>query len=263
MIQKYRLYITTIVTLLSILSCGNTSQKIDSRVDKSNQAKKNVSIGDFTSSPLFDDAMLKNLTYNEGKFSFDVASESYILGSQTPDAESKMCANSGKGQHIHLIVNDKPYIAKYVSEFDHEINDGKHYLLAFLSRSYHESIKQPNARIAQKVTIKNSTITESSNIDDSMLFYSRPKGTYVGKDTEKVMLDYYLLNPKQGQYVTANVNGEDMDIKKWKPYFLEGLPMGDNTIKLTLKNADGSIVDTPLNPVSRTFTLKADPESKM
>jgi len=35
--------------------------------------------------------------------------------------------------------------------------------------------------------------------------------------------------------------------------------MGENTIELTLIDKDGNVVDTPLNPVTRTFTLKADP----
>jgi hypothetical protein len=253
-----------LATLLFILSCQSspTTKSTDTKVTEPS-VLTSPKLGDFPSSPLFDDAKLSNMRYTEGKFSFDVDSKSYELGSQTTDAGSKMCANSGKGQHIHLIINNEPYAAKYEAEFDYEVPNGDHYLLAFLSRSYHESIKQPNAKIAKKINVKDNSITATEDIDQSMVFYSRPKGTYVGKDTDKVMLDYYLLNPKQGQYVTANVNGSDMDLKKWKPYFLEGLPMGENTITLTLKNADGSKVDAPLNPVTRTFTLKADPESNM
>ena len=254
----------TFGTLILILSCqNNPTTKSSENGQKKQDLAKATKLADFPNSPLFDDAKLSNMKFSEGKFSFDVDSKSYKLGNQTKDAESKMCANSGKGQHIHLIIDNAPYAAKYVSEFDYEVPNGDHYLLAFLSRSYHESIKQPNAKIAKKINVKDQSITSAEDIDESMVFYSRPKGTYIGKDAEKVMLDYYLLNPKQGQYVTANINGTDMDFKKWKPYFLEGLPMGENSITLTLKNADGSKLDTPLNPVTRTFTLKADPETNM
>ena len=62
----------------------------------------------------FPDAAIKGVTYTNGNFAFDVAN--YELGVQTPNAEQLMCANSGKGQHIHLIVDNAPYIAKYESE---------------------------------------------------------------------------------------------------------------------------------------------------
>jgi hypothetical protein len=173
-----------------------------------------------------------------------------------------MCANSAKGQHIHLIVDNKPYAAKYTNEFEYDIEDGEHYLLAFLSRSYHESIKTDDAHIVKKISVENKGITNAEPVSDPMLFYSRPKGTYVGKkDTERVMLDFYTANANIGttQKVVANINGEKHDITRWQPYYITGLPMGENTIELTLTDMEGNKVDAPLNPVSRTFTLKADP----
>jgi len=181
---------------------------------------------------------------------------------QTPDAGQKMCANSGKGQHIHLIVDNKPYAAKYVADFDHEVKDGEHYVLAFLSRSYHESIKTATARKAEKVMVENKSIKSSTPIEGPMLFYSRPKGTYKGAaDTKKVMLDFYLVNADLGSdySVEASINGEVHSLNKWQPYYIEGLPMGKNTIKLTLLDKDGKPANVPLNPVTREFTLEADP----
>ena len=214
----------------------------------------------FDHSTEYNAALLSNMKYEEGTFSFDVISDSYELGVQTPDANSKMCANSGKGQHIHLIVGNAPYAAKYVPSFEHDIADGEHYLLAFLSRSYHESIKSSGASIAKKVTISNKNIKSSEDITSSMLFYSRPKGTYVGKDTKKVMLDYYMVNvlESDGYSVLAEINGKPHELLSWQPYYIEGLPMGENTITLTLINKNGGIADIPNNPVSRTFTLKEE-----
>lgn len=257
--------LSLILLLISLYACNEKSNANVKKnvVSPQSVINNSINVTPFPRSPLFDDAKLTNMVYKDGSFSFNVESESYKLGTKTADADNKMCANSGKGQHLHLIVNDSPYAAKYTSEFAHDVEDGDHYILAFLSRSYHESIKSPTARIAKKVTVSNKSITSESEITSSMLFYSRPKGTYVGDDTKKVMLDYYILNPVQGQYVIAKVNGETKELKKWRPYFLEGLPMGENTVELTLVNADGSKVDTPLNPVTRTFTLKANPEENM
>lgn len=216
----------------------------------------------FTPSPSFEDATLTNMNYQSGTFDFTVSGTTYQLGEQTSDAPQKMCANSAQGQHIHLIVDDLPYAAKYVSSFEHDVTDGEHYILAFLSRSYHESIKTDAAHIVEKVTVSNKAITESSEVTDPMIFYSRPKGTYVGSnDTEKVMLDFYLANLDLGANyrVKAKINGEEHMIDTWQPYYIEGLPMGENTIELTLVDGNGQVVDTPLNPVTRTFTLQADP----
>ncbi len=214
----------------------------------------------FEPSASFEDAAINSYTYKDTLFDFKVADGSYTLGAQTPDAPQKMCANSGKGQHIHLIVDDKPYAAKYESSFTHEVEDGEHYILAFLSRSYHESIKTEDAHTAQKVVVKNNSLDSATDIKSPMLFYSRPKGTYVGQDTKKVMLDFYLVNTELGDNkVIADINGEIQTLDSWQPYYIEGLPMGENTIKLSLVDKDGKLVDTPLNPVSRTFTLKEDP----
>lgn len=217
----------------------------------------------FTASPEFPDAKISSLEYKNGTFNFGIDASTYELGAQTSDAPQKMCANSAKGQHIHLIVDNAPYAAKYVSSFDYDVEDGEHFLLAFLSRSYHESIKTDAAHVAYKTTVKNKSIEKVEEITKPMIFYSRPKGTYVDTDTEKVMLDFYPVNADLGKVfrVLATINGEEHLLDKWQPYYIEGLPMGENTITLTLVDDKGLVIDTPLNPVSRTFVLvKSEPK---
>lgn len=250
---------TLLLCLFVLFSC-----KEEQNAKKNESAKVEVKtkyvLSPFSQSPSFGDAKLSNMRFSKKTFEFDVSN--YELGSQTRDASSKMCANSGKGQHIHLIVDNEPYAAKYVNEFEYELADGGHYLLAFLSRSYHESIKTKDAFICEIVNIEDGEIAKREKIENPMLFYSRPKGTYIGKDTKKVMLDFYLNNTQiseGGNYVEANINGEVHKITEWKPYFIEGLPMGDNYIALTLKDSEGKALEIPLNPVKRIFTLKADP----
>lgn len=264
-----------IITFM-ISSCKDTSNAVDSVAEKATTAAETViasktdeaSIGNgltikpFTESIAFPDAAISTMNYTNGVFTFGIRGDSYTLGQQSADVDSKMCANSGKGQHIHLIVNDSPYAAKYVNQFTHDIPDGEHHILAFLSRSYHESIKSNGANVAVKVNVKDKSIEKTESIKDPMLFYSRPKGTYVGNDTKNLMLDFFIKNvnlSEAGYKVKANINGTETMITKWQPYYLNGLPMGENTITLTLIDKDGNAVDTPLNPVSRTFTLKADP----
>ena len=213
----------------------------------------------FSSSKDFPDASLSAMSYKNGTISTVIAGTSYKLWEQTSDAADKTCANSKEGQHLHLIVDSEPYVAKYESSFTQDIPDGDHYLLCFLSRSYHESIKTPKAFKAVKATVAGKSITASADIKDPMLFYSRPKGIYSGDDAKKVMLDYYLVNPQPGYQVEAEINGEKHMLPTWQPYYIEGLPEGDNTIKLSLVDSTGQLVNAPLNPVSRTFKIEKTP----
>jgi hypothetical protein len=74
------------------------------------------------------------------------------------------------------------------------------------------------------------------------------------------MLDFYMINADMtGYQVAAEINGEKHLLDQWKPYYIEGLPEGDNTIKLTLMDAEGQVVKAPNNPVSRTFKLEKTP----
>ncbi len=254
------------ILALSFSACQNTESQEQSdnpEAENEEQMADGLVISPFSKSQQYPDATLESVAYEGGKFNFGIAN--YELTVQTPDAGTKMCANSAQGQHIHLIMNNEPYAAKYEPEFDYELDNGEHYMLAFLSRSYHESIKTDKAHLAKKVTVKDGAFEGVEDITEPMLFYSRPKGNYVGeKNTKKVMLDFYPVNVELGENykVKASINGEEHVFDVWQPYFIEGLPMGENEITLTLVDGQGNAVDAPLNPVTRKFTLKADPASK-
>lgn len=268
------------------LSCGDGGQRVENMKDNAAKGTGDLAAaaeaadvpveavdtvmrsGGVTLRPMpatkeFPNAKITDWTYENGVFNYRVTG--YEFAAPTPDADALMCANSGKGQHAHLIINNEPYLAKYEPNFAHELPDGEHYILTFLSRSYHESIKNGMAARAVKATVDKGSFAETTDIQEPMLFYSRPKGTYSGKDTENVMLDFYPVNAdlsRNGYYVEASVNGgEALQLTEWQPYYLIGLPMGENTVRLTLMQ-EGKRVDTPLNPVTRTFTLQADPAGK-
>jgi hypothetical protein len=171
-----------------------------------------------------------------------------------------MCANSAQGQHIHLILNNQPYTAHYGATFDQDLEDGHYVALSFLSRSYHESVKNPEAYVLRQFIV-GETEGEPVDLTQPHMFYSRPKGTYTGADTKKVILDFYLVNldlSPTGYKVRATINGEEFMITDWAPQFIEGLPMGQSTIKLELLDADGNLVNSPYNPVERTITLEEE-----
>jgi hypothetical protein len=263
----YLLAISAAVAIL-IPACKSGGDQEDNdaqeEVQTETPAAANVyTVSPFTESTRFADASIDKMSFKNGRFDFAIGGKTYKLGEQTPDAPQKMCANSAEGQHLHIIVGANPYDAKYTSSFDYEIADGEHYVLAFLSRSYHESIKTDKAHRAVKAQVQNNAFVSEEAVEGPMLFYSRPKGTYVGKEQiEKVMLDFYLVNVQLGSdyKVKAEINAEQTIIlDEWKPFYIEGLPLGDNKIKLTLIDKDGNPVDAPHNPVERVFTLLEDP----
>ncbi len=194
-----------------------------------------------------------------GVFNFDFAVENYELGAQTSDVETKGLANSGKGQHIHLIVDNGPYSAHYEGGFEKNFDKGHHVAIAFLSRSYHESVKEATAH--QVFQFTSGTAEDAANIDlgQEMLFYSRPKGTYTGAGAQKILLDFFLKNTEispGSNYVQVTINDKTtILLDNWQAYFIEGLPMGENTINLQLLNNEGELVDSPMNNITRTFTL--------
>lgn len=230
-----------------------------------------IRLTDATPSPDFPDAMLEQMSPNDGDkvaagdVTFEYNVKNFQLTNMTDDAMDKMIANSHKGQHIHLILNNEPYDALYEPTHTKNLEDGHYVALSFLSRSYHESIKHPSAYVLRQFTVGDAQ-AEEADLNAPHLFYSRPKGTYTGKDTEQVMLDFYLVNAELGadaHSIRATINGEEFMIDEWRPYYIEGLPMGESTIKLELLDAEGNLVDSPLNPVSRTITLQEGDQQAM
>jgi hypothetical protein len=218
-------------------------------------------------SPAFDDSMLEMLSPAEnaddipaGEVQFSYNVKNYELASQTIDADIKNCANSAKGQHIHLILNNEPYSAHYGAEFSKDLEEGHYVALSFLSRSYHESVKSYGAYNIRQFTVGRAAgEDEVADLSAAHMFYSRPKGTYVGDDAKKVLLDFFLLNnelAEEGNKVRATINGQEFMLDIWQPYFIEGQGMGEMTVKLELLDNEGNLVASPFNPVTRTVTLK-------
>jgi hypothetical protein len=214
-------------------------------------------------SPEFQDAILnlnsptENYKSNNPVVLFDYELKNYELGSPTSGKCSEECANSAKGQHIHLILNNQPYQAKYTSSFKDTLKPGHYVALSFLSRSYHESIKHFDAYDLRQFTI-GDVKEEKQDLTKPMLFYSRPKGEYKGKETKKVLLDFYLVNAALGQNqfkVKATINNDTITLTEWKGYVIEGLPLGKNKIKLELFDSHNKAVEGAYGIIEREISL--------
>lgn len=263
--SKVRLALFAALPIIGMVACNSNNDKTEKQ-DENAVKSTPIAITPFENSPTFPDATLtvKDMkTEMRGadsvKITFNYAVSNYELKGQTADAEGKGCANSKDGQHIHFILDNSPYAALYepTHSFTVAVNS-THYVMSFLSRSYHESLKSPKAGV-----LKYFSVDEKGKIKDldipkaPMLFYSRPKGDYLGKDAEKVMLDFYVYNATLGTdaKVKATIDGTDFVIDKWQPYFITNAPMGDLNIKLQLEDNDGKDLEGDNTSVSRTAHL--------
>ncbi len=194
-----------------------------------------------------------------GAVEFNYTLSNYQLTRMTPHSNAEHMANSQEGQHIHNIVDNEPYTAHYETTFTKDLAEGNHVILSFLSRSYHESLKHKGAYDLRMVTVGRPAERMDFDVKAPHMFYSRPKGEYVGNDTQKIMLDFYLVNTDlsaTGNKVRATINGTEFMLDRWLPYIIEGLPMGEVTIKLELIDNNGAVLPGPYNTVERTITLK-------
>ena len=143
-------------------------------------------------------------------------------------------AETGMGNHIHVILDNQPYEAYYNLDQEFELRnvaDGEHTLRVFPSRPWHESYKNDGAFQMVKFTVRNGgadntkpattnsgqqmSNTANSNaappsegkdmqsstagpvdVAKPLLTYSRPKGEYKGADADAIMIDFWLSNAK-------------------------------------------------------------------
>jgi len=220
-----------------------------------------------TGSPTFPDASLKidkitaEKSGDSAKVNFTFKVANYELTQQTADASTKECSNSSQGQHIHFIMDNQPYAALYKPEHSTTLPlNTEHYLLCFLSRSYHESLKTPAAAVLVHFKVDgNGKIVKLPQPTTPMIFYSRPKGEYVGNDTKNVLLDFYVYGGTLGDslQVKAGVNDTTFNIRQWQPYFIKNAPMGDLKVTLQLTDGNGNPLQGPNTQVERTAHLAA------
>ena len=104
-----------IVLALVFVSCKNSK--------KSELEPNKISLEKLEGSPSYSDATLKSsqldstFYFFDSNVNFNFEIENYNLGVQTESENAALLANSGKGQHIHFILNNQPYSAHYESNF--------------------------------------------------------------------------------------------------------------------------------------------------
>lgn len=207
-------------------------------------------------------------TLEEGETSARLEVQGFQLGVPTPGLAERGLAFSEDGQHIHLIVDNRPYQAIYDLSEPVDLEDlepGPHVLRAFPSRSWHESVKVPSAFAATTFFVEDTAGTAPADLDAPLLTYSRPKDSYEGADADSVMVDFYVSNvelEEGGHTVRLSVDGEPVyDMTRWVPHYILGLPAGTHRIRLQLLDPDGQPVPGPFNDTEREIEVTRSDDS--
>ena len=175
------------------------------------------------------------------------------------------------GQHVHVIVDNEPYIAvrdvsgaldlsALVQEnLGHELAPGTHTVRVFPSRGHHESVKSEGAFAMVQFNLTSATEGFELDADAPMLTFSRPKGCNAAG--ERILLDFYVSNTElaaDGARVRW-VLDDAMEgvITSWVPHYIEGLPTMNHTLQLQLVDAEGNVLPGPYNDTTRTFQVSS------
>ncbi len=183
----------------------------------------------------------------------------------------------GEGNHVHLILDNRPYkrvdnvkepIKLKDVDPDYAVGEGQHVLVAFPSRSTHESVKpvggkSPLAAVAFTV----GKGEPKWKAGDPTLIYSRPKGANNGPPpAEGLLVDFYLAGAELGEgkhSIEATLKGPGAEegkkvvIKEWRPYRIKNPRDGQYSLRLALLDKEGKPVPGAWNDTTREFSVDA------
>jgi hypothetical protein len=173
------------------------------------------------------------------------------------------------GPHLHVILDNQPYIAVYDLTQPLVLSDlspGTHTLRVFASRPWHESFKNEGAYTQTTFHVLTKTEENNPNSKLPLLTYSRPNGGY---GAEPIMLDFYLTNAPLHSMAETNpddtmsnwrirstVNGESFILDYWQPIYLKGFKPGKTWVKLEFLDNEGQPVKNAFNTTIRLINYQ-------
>jgi hypothetical protein len=173
------------------------------------------------------------------------------------------------GPHLHVILDNQPYIAVYDLNQPlvlPDLSPGTHTLRVFASRPWHESFKNEGAYAQTTFHIVTKTDDNNPDLTLPVLTYSRPQGDY---GAEPILLDFYLtnaplrlvakdnLNDLIGDWrIRCTINGESFVLDRWQEVYLKGFKPGKNWVKLEFLDNQGNPVKNAFNTTVRLINYQ-------
>jgi hypothetical protein len=245
--------------ILFFISCsnGNSDTRVRDKIKIKTTPNKNLDLEVLESK---DDSLYYGMEL--GPFIFEANELKFIvqgktLGTKTEGAENFEGRKSELGTYLHVLLNDSIHIRNSYRLIPYTLPDGSYKMLAFISRSYDESVKLPSASYAKYFEVKSGRTVKSTSLDAAVLCLNSPYGTYSKDEADNILLDFYLYKTvigKNGNRVSVNIdNQKNFLIEDWKAYYIKGLGLGEHSISLELQNSLGQVI---YGPVNETFVIE-------
>ncbi|HEX9728384.1 MAG TPA: hypothetical protein VGA37_07775 [Gemmatimonadales bacterium] len=189
----------------------------------------------------------------------------FELGVATPGADLRGIQLAEGGQHLHIIVDDEPYMTVYDADKPLDLGNltpGPHAVRVIPSLQWHEGLKGPGAFEAAQFYVETQSGTLPIVPGSALLTFSRPMGTYRDADADSVLVDFHVRNAQVGpgklkvRLTIDDTQAEDLSL--WVPYYLVGLAPGPHTIRLELRDQLGRFVIGPYNRSTHIITVERD-----
>lgn len=259
-----------------ISACGkktdDTATTGDTTTAVTNTAPENITITPAEHGPEYAGAKIQIISPREGQVIENANDSVFVvlhvtgmeLAKPTQGDSTKGLNYSKQGQHIHVIIDDKPYMANYVNGQPFNVGvlaPGAHTIRTFPSRSWHESVKNPAAFASRAFYIGSKPAGDSlaAELKKPFITYSRPKGNYSAADSV-ILLDFFATNFKMdsaGHKVKVSIDGREVaTLSEWRPYHIRGLGTGEHTVALQLVDAQGNTVPGRFNNPSQKITIQ-------
>ena len=136
-------------------------------------------------------------------------------------------------------------------------------IIAVPINSYGESIKSrasiATAVMTHIVAQHRKDDVEMALKEEPLLFYNMPEDGMVYSSKETILLDFIILNAhlsEHGNHVELRINEKPVELSKWAPYGIQGLPKGEHTIEIRLLNNRKKIIENPFGAQKATITVK-------
>ena len=187
----------------------------------------------------------------------------FELGVPTRGAENRGLLRAEGGQHLHLVVDDRPYQMVFDASAPialGELLPGPHLVRVIPALEWHESVQGPGSFEAVQFFVERQTTEVPLRPGEPLLTYLRPSGTYAGAAADSILLDFHVRNAELGggRYrVRLLVDGDRVeDLQRPAPFVLVGLAPGPHTIRLELRDGVGRLVPGAYKSAERAITIE-------
>ncbi len=173
------------------------------------------------------------------------------------------------GPHLHVILDNQPYIPVYDLNQPlvlPDLSPGTHTLRVFASRPWHESFKNEGAYAQTTFHVFTKTDDNTPVPSLPLLTYSRPQSSY---GAEPILLDFYLTNAPLHLGASENskdefsdwrirctINGESFIFDSWQAIYLKGWKPGKNWVKLEFLDNQGNSLKNAFNTTVRLINYE-------